>query len=117
MIRVYFLPVETISGTEVVSGIDLIHDALLEVTDFPDLRMLIMDTTDDEHQSLIDAGGTATEATQEDIDRFHAQVIIFPPDPDVVRAMELLGNPPEVITMPEMWELMRIFGRFRGLCD
>lgn len=30
---------------------------------------------------------------------------------DYDRAQELLGNSPDVITQPEMWELMRIFGR------
>lgn len=38
-----------------------------------------------------------------------------PPSPDIVRATELLATSPQVITMPEMWELMRIFGRLHGI--
>lgn len=35
-------------------------------------------------------------------------------DPDTLRAEELLQSSPNVITMPEMWELFRIFGRRLG---
>lgn len=38
-----------------------------------------------------------------------------PPDADTLRAQELLTNPPSAITQPEMWELMRIFGRMHEL--
>lgn len=38
----------------------------------------------------------------------------IPPDSDYVRACELLANPPTAISQPEMWELMRIFGRKLG---
>lgn len=34
---------------------------------------------------------------------------------DITRATELLANPPTAITQPEMWELMRIFGRLLGI--
>lgn len=37
-----------------------------------------------------------------------------PPNGDTARAEELLANPHAVITQPEMWELMRIFGRRLG---
>ena len=45
MLRVYFLPVERVAGTDAVKGIEYIHDALLECTEKPDVRKLIMDTT------------------------------------------------------------------------
>ena len=38
----------------------------------------------------------------------------IPPDPDYLRACELLATSPKVITMPEIWELLRIFGRKLG---
>lgn len=38
-----------------------------------------------------------------------------PLSPDLKRARELLANSPDVITQPEMWELMRIYGRFHGI--
>ncbi|MBA7573639.1 hypothetical protein ES708_15437 [subsurface metagenome] len=36
------------------------------------------------------------------------------PDPDYDRACELLATSPQVITQPEIWELLRIFGRKLG---
>jgi len=46
-------------------------------------------------------------------------VIVGNPDynplsPDDMRASEILANSPDVITLPEMWELVRIFGRRLG---
>ena len=52
MIRVYFLPVVTINGTEQVAGSEFIHDALLECIASSDVRKLIMDTTSSEHDQL-----------------------------------------------------------------
>lgn len=36
------------------------------------------------------------------------------PDPDTIRAAEILATSPSAITMPEMWELLRIIGRRLG---
>lgn len=115
MIRVYFLPVTLLHGTEQVAGIEFIHDALLDCTEEPDIRKLIMDTTDAEHGGLLAAGAVPAEATQEDIDRYNAQVAPFTPSPDITRAQELLSNSPLVITHVEIWELMRIYGRLHGV--
>ena len=116
MIRIYFLPVESIAGTEQVAGIDYIHDALLLCNEEPDIRKLIMDTTESEHLALVLAGGISDAATQEDIDLYHAQVVITPPDPDVEEAKTLLATSPPVVTMPEIWELLRIIGHRFGWC-
>lgn len=117
MIRVYLLPVKTVDGTEQVAGIDFIHDALLLCTEDPAWRLLIMDTSAAEHNGLVTVGGLPDIATQEEIDLYNSQVIPFTPNPDIARARELLGTSPAVITQPEIWELMRIFGRFHGLAD
>lgn len=114
MIRVYFLPVETIDGTEQVAGIEWIHDALLECTEDPNIRKLTQDTTQTEHDGLVAVAIAWRDATQEEITLFNAQVEIIPPDPDTLRAEELLSSSPDAIAMPEMWELMRIFGRRLG---
>ncbi len=50
---------------------------------------------------------------------FNAYIASLPPptlDPDYARATELLSNPPEAITTPEIWELLRIIGRLFGWC-
>lgn len=114
MIRVYYLPVQTIEGIETIAGIEYVHDALLETTESPDSRKLIMDTTTDEDTQLSAVALEARDATQEEIDLYNAQVVITPPDPDTIRAEELLATSPQVITMPEMWELIRIYGRRLG---
>jgi len=114
MIRVYFLPVETIDGTEQVAGIQFIHDALLDATREPNERKLTMDTTDEEHNQLSALAASWKYPSFEEIDRYDALVIIYQPDPDTLRAQELLTSSPDVITQPEMWELVRIFGRRLG---
>ena len=116
MIRVYFLPVETIDGTEQVAGIEFMHDALLECTEDPAERKLIMSVTIEEDAWLSGFSTEAYDATQEEIDLYNNQVVITPPDPDIVRAGELLASSPDVITQPEMWELLRIIGRRFGWC-
>lgn len=39
------------------------------------------------------------------------------PNPDIERAKELLSTSAEVITQPEIWELLRIFGRRLDLSE
>ncbi|MBA7658569.1 hypothetical protein ES703_66528 [subsurface metagenome] len=114
MITVYFLPVETISGTEQVAGIEHIHDAVLLCTEDPAIRKLIQDTTQDEYDHLYPLAIDAYDASQEEIALYNAQVEIYVPDADTLRAQELLATSPPVITQPEMWELIRIFGRRLG---
>lgn len=115
MIRVYLLPVEQIDGTEQVAGIEIIHDALLFTTADPLERKLIMDTTELEHALFEPLAIHRWEATEAEIQQYNESVIIEPPNPDTIRAQELLENSPDVISMPEMWELMRIYGRRFGL--
>jgi len=114
MIYVFFLPVETVNGAEQVVGIDLIHDAILDCTEDPLTRRLIMDTTADEFTALSALCTSSRPPTQEEIDLYNSQVIITPPDPDYERACELLASSPAVITQPEMWELLRLFGKRLG---
>ncbi|MBA7685924.1 hypothetical protein ES703_94355 [subsurface metagenome] len=115
MIRVYFLPVQSVDGSEILAGVEIIHDALVECAEEPDIRKLIMDTTDAEHAELLATGAVPAVASQEEIDLYHAEVVIIPLDPDIERARVLLASSPAVITQPEMWELMRIFGRLHGI--
>jgi len=114
MIRTYILPVVNIDGTEQVAGIEIIHDALLLTTTDHFERKLIMDTIALEHAILESFANAWWEAYEDELKQYNSQVEIIPPDPDTIRAEELLANSPEVITQPEMWELMRIFGRRLG---
>lgn len=108
MLRVYYLPVEPTPDGEQVLGVNLIHDALLECTQEPDRRKLIMDTTADEHASLENMAVLVRDPTQDEIDLFNAREVEPPPDPELDRIQELLANPPSVISMPEIWELLRL---------
>ena len=114
MIRVYFLPVLTIAGGEVVAGAEYIHDALLECTDDPMERKLIQVTTDDEHTGLVACASSWREAKPYEVDLYNAMVIILPPDPDYVRACEILHNPSIPMPAPDVAEILRIFGRRLG---
>lgn len=115
MIKVYWLPVLTDNNTDTVEGISSIHDAILNTTSSPTMRILIMDTTSDEHNYFLTVSMAWREATPEEVALYHSQVIVEAPNPDIVRALELLETSPAVITMPEMWELMRIYGRLHGI--
>ena len=114
MIRGYLLPVETVDGTEQAVGIDLIHDALLLTTPNPNARLLIMDTTTAEHNELALIALECPTLTQEQEALFNSSVVPDMPDPDTLRAEELLSHSPDVITQPEQWELLRIIGRRLG---
>lgn len=114
MIRVYFLHLELVDGVEQVSCIEWIHDALLECTEEPDVRKLIQDTTPVEHAHLSDFALEVRDATQDEFDRYNARIPLPTPDPDILRAEELLTSSSNVITQPEIWELVRIFGRRLG---
>lgn len=114
MIRGYLLQVEPHNGTEQVAGIDIIHDALLQTTPNPDVRLLVMDTTTAEHLALALIALECPDLTQEQIDLYNSTVVPYTPDPDTIRAQELLASSPDVITQPEQWELFRIMGRRLG---
>lgn len=114
MIRTYVLPTEIIEGTEHVAGEDIIHDALLLGYTDPDARKLIMDTTAEEDTQLAGLALAAWVATDEECALYNDQVEILPPDPDTIRAEEILETSPDAITMPEIWELLRIYGRRFG---
>lgn len=114
MLKIYYLPVEPTTEGEQVLGIDLIHDAILLCVDNPDVRKLLMDTTANEHQLLEDMAVLIREPTQDEIDLFNAREVEPPPDADTVRAREILETSPDAISMPEMWELLRIIGRRLG---
>lgn len=114
MIRTYFLQVILIDGGETVRGADIIHHALLETTANSFTRLLIMDTTPEEHTLLIALADSFRDASPQEIEQYTAQVFIIPPDPDTIRAQEILATSPAAITMPELWELLRIYGRRLG---
>ncbi len=52
MIRVYYLPVEKMDNTEIIKGIEHIHNGIIECTENPDVRKLIMEATADEDGAL-----------------------------------------------------------------
>lgn len=68
MIKVYFLPVERIEGSDVVKGIEHIHRALLECTEKPDVRKLIMDTSPNEDSALAAVALEVREPTTQEQD-------------------------------------------------
>ena len=114
MITVYFLPVHTISGVEVVAGIDYIHDSLLQPTDQPMIRKLIQDTTVSEHDNLDLVCVSWRSPTQYEINEYNDRFIPPPPSPDYLRACEILSNPAIPIPAPDLADLVRIFGRRLG---
>ncbi|GAI55421.1 unnamed protein product, partial [marine sediment metagenome] len=60
----------------------------------------------------------AIEITKEEYDEFIASLPEpepIPPTPDEARLTEIVANSPEVITMPEMWEAIRILARIHNI--
>lgn len=114
MILVYLLPVNTVNGTEVVAGIEFIHDALLLATELVDVRKLIQDTTQAEHDGLFLVALDINDPTAEELALFNAREINPPPTPDYLRACEILSNPNIPIPAPDLAALVRIFGRRLG---
>lgn len=115
MIKVYFLPVQTVNGTETVKGIDIIHNAILETAEIPTIRMLIMDTTPEEHISLSTLATQVRDPTPLELENFHALELAPPPNPDIIRLQEILATSSEAISMPEVWEALRLLGRLHGI--
>ena len=111
MLRAYYLPVEPTPEGEQVLGVSLIHEAILEGTEEPGVRKLLMDTTPDEHDQLEDMAVLVRDPTQDEIDQFNARGVEPPPDAELVRIRELLGSSPDVISMPEVWELFRLISK------
>lgn len=114
MIKVYFLSVITIDNTEQVTGEQYIHDALLLATEVPTIRQLIMDTNTVEHTGLSLLCFSHRDPTQAEIDLYNTRPVTLPPSPDTIRAQQLLALSPSAITAPQMWQLLRIFGRRLG---
>lgn len=56
----------------------------------------------------------AIEIDNSEFSAFISSLPAPPPDPYSLRAKELLANPPTAITMPQVWELLRIIGRKFG---
>ncbi len=80
MIWVYFLPVILEDGVETVAGIEFIRNAILDCTEQPYVRKLVMDTTVDEHTILVAVALEVRNPTQEELDLYNS--LEFPlPDP------------------------------------
>jgi len=115
MIRVYYLPVSTVDNTAIVSGLDLIHDAILLCTADPLVRKLIMNTTATDHEALISLAESHREPTQAELDLFNSLPPIPPPNPDKLRLQEIVDNPTEAIPQTEVWEAIRILTKLQGI--
>lgn len=102
------------NDTEFPSGIEYIHDSILQPLEQPLWWKLIQDTTPGEHDALSSLATEVRNPTQDEFDFYGANILIPEPDPTYDRACELLATSTPVITMPEMWELARIFGARLG---
>ena len=113
MIRVYFLRgiVDSQTNTEVIQGSEYIHGAILECTDELQVWKLIQDTTGQENAGLLAVAESWRKATPEEIAKYKADVVIIPPDPDAIRAREIIGSNPNSIPMPIIRELLAIIVR------
>jgi len=73
-----------------------------------------MDCTLEERDIFHPLAIEARAPTQTELDLYHAQVIIYEPDDDTRSAEEILSTSPAAITLPDIWELLRIIGRRLG---
>lgn len=91
MIRVYYLETERIGNTDTVKGMEYIHNTILGVED--DLRKLIQDTTDIEHNGLIGVAVSWRAATNEEIELLATLPAPIPDPPDIVLIKKYLADP------------------------
>lgn len=112
MIKVYILPVQRLDNTDTAVGIEHIHHALL--TCDAGKATLVQDTTPEEDIALSALALEVRDPTPEEMASLEALPEPVPPTEDELRAGELLATSPAVITQPEIWELLRIFGRKLG---
>ena len=68
MIRTYYLNVQKIDNTEVMDGLEYVHNALVDMEG--ELRRVIQDTTQDEHDALITIATKWRKSTAEEAKRF-----------------------------------------------
>uniref|UniRef100_A0A6H1ZSM1 Uncharacterized protein n=1 Tax=viral metagenome TaxID=1070528 RepID=A0A6H1ZSM1_9ZZZZ len=112
MIKVYILLVQRIDNTDAVVGIEHIHHAFL--TYGAGKATLVQDTTPEEDTALSALAIEVRDPTPEEIAALEALPEPMPPTEDELRVRKLLATSPAVITQPEIWELLRIFGRKLG---
>jgi len=114
MLHVYFCPIEERNGTTFIVGEGVIHDAVIEPGATAYISKVIMDTTTFEHEVLVATAISHRPPTVDEINAWNEDFPPYTPDPATLRAEELLAQSPPTITMPEIWELLRIFGRRLG---
>lgn len=71
-----------------------------------------------EAKSLDATSPNFVKATKAEYDGFIASLPPpepIPPNPDEVRLAEIVATSPEAITMPDIWEAIRILARLRGI--
>lgn len=114
-LNVYFLPWSGNDFTNVILKEQLIHHAIVLPTDDIDIRKVIMNTNALTHDRLCFVAHSWRLPTTEERDEYASAAIFPPQDPDLLICEELLGQSSEAITQPEIWQLLRIFGRRLGL--
>jgi hypothetical protein len=93
MIKVYLLPTETKNNIERVKGNEHIHDALLETTETPNVRKLVMDTGPDEDITLSALALETRAATLDEIKRlndFKAEIASTSPARNLAKEIDEL---------------------------
>lgn len=74
---VYYLPIEKIDNTEKIKGESYIHDAIIEGTENPSVRKVIMATTIAEDTALRVWAIEVREPTQKELDSYNSMLKIF----------------------------------------
>ena len=89
-IKVYILPVKRINNVDVVDGGYLIHDAILECTEKPEIRKLIMDVTADEDITLSALALETRSPTMEEVAVFEGLPPLPPPPRNLEQELDAL---------------------------
>lgn len=71
-IRAYYLKTSLVDGTEVVDGIDIIHDAVMEDTSELGIRLVIMDADASEDSELSKLSIIVREPTKKEVEFFNS---------------------------------------------
>ena len=88
LIKVYLLPVDLVNGADVIRGSEYIHNAVVECTEAPNIRKLIMIPTTLENTALSLLALEVREPTEEEVNTYIGRLEVEAPVRDLASEID-----------------------------